>query len=517
MSVVDNPALGATSAAVSSQKVDSGVEKLGVQLLLGDGSAGRSARNGRSENESRVGRRAGAEGHSPDPSGAAPRQNGLVTCAKTGRLSQTPARSAFYFATAEECQESALSIGRFEWDGREGPVPQVEVFPGLVRLTAPDMNRREKTANRNADSPPIVSLAEGEPESTGTGIIRGWSRRSRARMVSTMAELDLAPLLLQEGRPAMVTLTYPGEWLSVAPDGATVKGHLQAFFKRFQRAWGTPWLGVWKLEFQRRGAPHFHLLMVPPEGEAGTARRAEYEAKVALWKAGKGKRPRWKSAVGDGKNFRAWLSLNWADIVGHADPEERRKHIIAGTGIDYAEGDRARDPKRAAVYFGKHGSFAAKDYQHVVPESWAESERSVGRFWGYKGLSKVHGTAMLTYEDMLLLGRTLRRYGTRTSVWDPVSRSHRFRPVLRTVYRPRAVKTWWSPAGVPITKYRLRKTTVRARRMTGPMSTGFVLVNDGPTIARHLGRVIESCSREERDTVPPVGLRGSVRERLGLG
>lgn len=513
MSVVDRTALRANGAAVSAQKPDSRIEEPGGQELLSAGPVGRSAGNGRSENEPRVGRGAGAEGQRPDLSGATPR-SGLVTSAKTVRVSKTAAQSRFCFPTAEECQAGAETVGSWDWNGREGPVPQLEVFPGLVRLTAPDLNRREKTANRNADSPPIISLNEGEPESTGTGIIRGWSPRSRARMVSTMAELDLAPLLLQDGMPAMVTLTYPGEWLSVAPDGATVKGHLQAFFKRFERAWGVPWCGVWKLEFQRRGAPHFHLLMVPPEGEAGTARRADHEAKVALWEAGKGKRPRWKSAIGDGKNFRAWLSLNWADIVGHRDYEERRKHIIAGTGVDYAEGDRARDPKRAAVYFGKHGSFAAKDYQHVVPESWANSERSVGRFWGYKGLTKVHGTAMLSYEDMLLLGRTLRRYGTRTRVWDPVSRTYRFRPVLRTVYRPRAVKTWWSPEGIPITKYRMRKTTVRARRMTGPMSAGFLLVNDGPSMARDLARVIEECSRQRKKTVLPVGLRGPVKERL---
>lgn len=512
MSVVDNPALGATSAPVSAQKNALAVQNRGERPRSGDECPLRSAGNGRSENDLRVGRVTVAEGGTPDPSGAA-KISGLVTCAKTVLVSESPSPSRYSFPTKEECRDAASFVGSWEWDGREGPQAMLQVSPGLIRVLRPDLNRREKRANRNAESPPIVSLHEGEPESTGTGIIRGWSRRSRARMVSSISELDLAPLLLQEGAPAMVTLTYPGEWLSVAPDGPTVKAHLQAFFKRFERAWGTPWMGIWKLEFQRRGAPHFHLLMVPPSGEAGTARRAEHEAKVALWKAGVGKRPRWKGAVGDGMTFRAWLSLNWADIVAHKDPEERMKHTKAGTGVDYQEGDRARDPKRAAVYFGKHGSFAAKDYQHIVPEEWEKTELSVGRFWGYRGLEKVRGEAMLNDCDQLLVSRTLRKYAQRTKVFNPETGGYMFRPVLRTVYRPRAVKTWWSPAGVPITRYRLRKTTVRAKRMTGPMAAGFVLVNDGPGVAKALARLLDSCGERHQET-KPVGLRGPISQRL---
>jgi len=37
-------------------------------------------------------------------------------------------------------------------------------------------------------------------------------------------------------------------------------------------------------------------------------------------------------------DFRTWLSVTWADIVAHPDPEQRRRHRAAGTGVDYAEG-----------------------------------------------------------------------------------------------------------------------------------------------------------------------------------
>jgi hypothetical protein len=50
-------------------------------------------------------------------------------------------------------------------------------------------------------------------------------------------------------------------------------------------------------------------------------------------------------------DFRRWLSITWADIVAHPDPEQRRRHRIAGTGVDYAEGIRLTDPRRMAVYF----------------------------------------------------------------------------------------------------------------------------------------------------------------------
>ena len=62
----------------------------------------------------------------------------------------------------------------------------------------------------------------------------------------------------------MVTLTCPGDWESVAPDGASVKRHMVVWRKRFQREWGEPARYIWKLEFQRRGAPHIHLWMAPP-------------------------------------------------------------------------------------------------------------------------------------------------------------------------------------------------------------------------------------------------------------
>lgn len=477
--------------------------------------------------------RAGSSGGAPAttalrPAGgeaAGPAPGGLVTCAKTARVSKRPGQYAF--PDLDEVRSAAAAVGAFVWDGGEGARPALEVAPGLVRLTAPDLNRREKAferarmrRQRAATAEMRAEMLDSAEKSLLTTLpdrhITGWSRKSRARMVATMAELDLAPLLLSFRQPAMVTLTYPGDWLAVAPDGPTVKRHLKSFFQRYERAWSEKWCGVWKLEFQRRGAPHFHLLMAPPEGRAGEGRRARYEADRLAWEAAgrRGAPPRWKESTGDGMNFRAWLSVTWADIVAADDEEERNRHILAGTGVDYAEGDRARDPKRAAVYFGKHGSFAAKDYQHDVPEEWKESKKTVGRFWGYRQLSKVKGAASLDFDTMIFLGRVLRKYGTRTEAWDEKERKHYFRPVLRTAYRPRGPRLGFvvGPDGEVVERRKLRKQTERLRRMTGAHGTGFLLVNDGPGMARTLARAIETCLKESKNPAP-VGLRGSVRER----
>ena len=71
----------------------------------------------------------------------------------------------------------------------------------------------------------------------------------------------------------------------------SVKRHLWAMRKRYERARGEPLVGPWKLELQSRGAPHFHISTTPPMGfttiadpETGRLRSAD---------------------------FRAWLSITW--------------------------------------------------------------------------------------------------------------------------------------------------------------------------------------------------------------
>jgi hypothetical protein len=350
--------------------------------------------------------------------------SGPVRLAAAGGYSQTPNAAASDDRRAE---------------GRDF---LVQVSGGVVGLRMVDHERRARTEARTILSRELARYNE----TTGryevvlrrpTRVINSWSRKSRARMTRTLSELDYAPLFAAGRAPAMVTLTYPGDWQTVAPSGRAVKKHVEVLMLRWKRAWAATPAFLWKLEFQRRGAPHLHLFVVPP---------------------------------GEHSDFRAWLSATWADIVAHPDLEERHRHQLAGTGIDYREGVRARDPKRLAVYFTKHGGAAGgKEYQHQVPMEWRTPERGPGRFWGYRGLRRVRCEIYVDVETYVQLRRTLRR----------LSRS---RKLSRTSRVPRVDTT----TGV-ITWRTVTRRLVHLDH--GGLAGGFLLVNDGPATASALSRL----------------------------
>lgn len=93
-------------------------------------------------------------------------------------------------------------------------------------------------------------------------------------------------------RPAMVSADLPWRLGSCRPGRASVKRHMVLWRKRFQREYGEPASYIWKLEFQRRGAPHIHLWMAPP---------------ISPGRSGRG------SAQ--------WLWRLWAVIVDHSRPQ----------------------------------------------------------------------------------------------------------------------------------------------------------------------------------------------------
>jgi hypothetical protein len=154
--------------------------------------------------------------------------------------------------------------------------------------------------------------------------------------------------------------------------------------KRFQREYGEPARYIWKLEFQRRGAPHIHLWMAPP-----------------------------MSPGRSGRGFAQWLSETWAEVVDHPDAEQKARHRLAGTAIDVRNGLKAHDPKRLAFYFTKHSSpnlHGDKEYQHVVPELWQQPGRGPGRFWGVYGLKKAIAVVEVAQDTYLAARRIVRRW-----------------------------------------------------------------------------------------------------------
>ena len=291
-----------------------------------------------------------------------------------------------------------------QWDARPGSF--LEVAPGMVRFSRSRAHLKDAAADRVlqrrfADdkyqlaaeralySSPMafvtdadVRAADGPPAPLIPGKrITAWSRKSRSRMQQQLRRFDYSKLFEDGLEPAMVTLTMPGAgpdgdpdyWQQLTPTPASFKAKIDRFTTAYRNAWGARPVGVWKMEFQHRGAPHVHILMTPPAG----------------YSAGK-----WGAF--SGLEFKDWLSLAWAAVVG-AEGKARVAHQAAGTGIDYV-GEAYRDPQRIARYFGKHGAFTAKDYQNEMPAIWLDAihDGAMGaRFWGSWGLPKANAVLQL--------------------------------------------------------------------------------------------------------------------------
>jgi len=343
--------------------------------------------------------------------------NGLVICDITAR---NESRQPPTFVTPDQLAEAAALFPK-PADTRNPVKYTLELTPGSVRLTKRSLVRR--SAEKSNYKPRTL--------------IHEWSRKSRANMVARLCSLDYRPLLsMPETMPGLITLTYPGDWKTVAPNGETVKRHLKLFRSRFERRWGIPLRAIWKMEFQRRGACHFHLFAAVPMSE----------------------------------DFAIWLSTSWAEIVGHPDPLERSRHQSAGTGLDFEAGFRATDAKRVATYFSKHNSpnYGSKEYQNQPPAEWQESGR-IGRFWGYWHLEPLTIRVAITEANALKVSRMLRR-------WSRANAPHQRREVFRTCQRTgRRKRRWVTRRGRPRMASRL----------------GFLSVSDGAEMGTLLARGVD--------------------------
>lgn len=100
--------------------------------------------------------------------------------------------------------------------------------------------------------PDMVTFSVSRETSKGggkRGEIEIMSRESRKRLLSLMHKLEFTSV-------TMVTLTYPADFPA---DGAKTKAHLKEFRRRFEKRFGKM-RALWRLEFQKRGAPHYHIL-----------------------------------------------------------------------------------------------------------------------------------------------------------------------------------------------------------------------------------------------------------------
>lgn len=185
--------------------------------------------------------------------------------------------------------------------------------------------------------------------------ISGFSSDSALRMRTYLREC------LAEYRQ-MVTLTYPCGYPS---NGKQTKEHLRRFNQEVTREHsrngpagnyaGKDRLSVfWFLEFQERGAPHYHMF--------GT------------WFPGK-----------------EWVAKTWYRIV---DSEDVR-HLHAGTRTEFLRTGRGGTISYASKY-------ANKLKQKVPPKDF----ENVGRFWGICGGRQVVSASTFVGSDLASFNRT---------------------------------------------------------------------------------------------------------------
>jgi hypothetical protein len=160
-----------------------------------------------------------------------------------------------------------------------------------------------------------------------TGFSKG-SRRSMQKLVSQFKTSAVCAGLF-------ITLTYPSRF----PDGTKAKRDLFTFLKRLKRAYPGA-AGLWKLEPQKRGAPHFHLIVL-------------------------------------GVPFieHTWVATAWFEIVGSRDV----RHWQAGTEVR-----RVKSHQHAVHYVSKYIAKPTESYED------GDGLGEVGSRWGKFGDWREH-------------------------------------------------------------------------------------------------------------------------------
>lgn len=263
---------------------------------------------------------------------------------------KTPAWSAGPYAPARAADLTLTVRDVLHADGYSAQ-HAVWHAPASVRVSVTPSRIRVRVGDQFGDNSGTPLGASGSKR----GVISTLSDAARDRMT------DTAVCLGEMGREAdlMLTFTSPANWKDVylvEPEldengkettktgGKLFKQHMEAMRMRLERFFKARKLGkprvFWFLEFQKRGAPHVHMILF--DVGAGLS-----ELAVSL---------------------REWVGPAWAEIVGNPCDIEQAKHARAGTRVE----------KMRVKHFGYAVKYGSKTEQKIVPEEF----RHVGRFWG---------------------------------------------------------------------------------------------------------------------------------------
>lgn len=184
-----------------------------------------------------------------------------------------------------------------------------------------------------------------------------FSKGARRRMLRTFATIERPA---RHNSPLFVTLTAPGKaeyWENTRP--VDWKRCLDTWWKRLKRAWPEA-AAIWRLEPQKRGAPHFHLV---------------------VWGVWEGGIPRSKPQKRAWGALVEWVSRSWWEVWGSGDID----HLKAGTSVEVVNTWR-----KLVFYVGK--------YMAKVGVPWPRHKGSVGRLWGVVGRDSIPWAGQVTKE-----------------------------------------------------------------------------------------------------------------------
>lgn len=222
--------------------------------------------------------------------------------------------------------------------------------------------------------------------SADSGVGKGGGRRgkvtelssiSRSRMLFVMSSTDVK-------FGSMITLTYPVEYPS---DGKRAKSHLNDFLRSLQNRYGGSYF--WFIEFQVRGAPHFHVFHT-----RGKIFSADRKWMAIRWAECMGiYKQRMYTSLMDGKTKDMWVQC-----------------MRVNTHIDSWQEIHSEDGARR--YCAK---YALKTRQKEVPDNY----KDVGRFYGYSRDVKARCKPIDSFStDAETIRSILELEGHRVSEWD---------------------------------------------------------------------------------------------------
>ena len=229
--------------------------------------------------------------------------------------------------------------------GTEGPIRQASVVPNPYALQDGNtvyLLERAIDGSLARIGPKEVKPMENYHQVKGMeGTRKGIptkptiSRASRRRLLRLCARMDRS---IDQNQVLFLTLTYGSDKKALSWTWTDYKRHLNNFNNRLRRKFGQTFFGLWRIEWQKRGVGHFHMVIMFVNG---------FKAYID----------------------KDWLAESWNEIT-----EGDQKHLAAGTSIE-----RARSWKNTTGYFSKTMAYIGKD--EAVPK--ALLNKGLGRHWGY--------------------------------------------------------------------------------------------------------------------------------------